>query len=65
MQQTTSHKFVKPYNRSRAKQDLRNIVMDYFNNQQQEHPLLFCAGIDICYYANLDCMYQKRSCYYE
>jgi len=65
MKQIISHKFVRPYSRSKAKENLRNIVMDYFNNNhQEEHPQLFCAGIYICYYAAADCLYQKKRCYY-
>jgi len=66
MKQTISHKFVKPYDRQRAKEDLALIIMDYFNPlEEQEHPLTFCSGIDICFYASPDCLYQKKSCYYE
>jgi len=61
-----SHKFVRPYNRQKAKENLTAMVMDYFNdNNQQEHPLNFCAGIYICAYASANCQYGMKKCYFE
>jgi len=61
-----SHKFVKPYNRAKSKGDLRQIVLDYFNQkQEQQHPLLFCAGLENCFYAEQNCLYEKKRCYCE
>jgi len=58
-------RLVRPYNRQQNKQELTVIVDDYFNNHQEEHPLLFCAGLDVCCYATANCLYKKKSCYYE
>jgi len=60
------HSRLMPYDRQRAKQDLSAMVMDYFNNNhQEEHPLTFCLGLDICAYADLNCLYKLKGCYYE
>lgn len=65
MKHTISHKFIRPYDRQKAKEDLALIVMDYFNQLEEEHPLTFCAGLDICFYATADCLYGRKKCYYE
>ena len=55
-----------PYDRKQSQKDLTLMVNDYFNNNHQpEHPLLFCAGLEVCFYVTQDCMYSKKKCYYE
>lgn len=52
-----------PYNRQGLKEELSLIVDNYFSNYQEEHPLLFCSDLDVCYYATADCLYHKKRCY--
>ena len=59
------HTRLMPYDRKQSQKDLTIMVDDYFKKEQEEHPLLFCAGLEICSYATHDCMYSKKKCYYE
>jgi len=54
-----------PYNRIDNKKDLVEQVLEYFNNEQQEHPLTFCSGLKNCFYATANCLYGIKKCYYE
>jgi len=53
-----------PYNRKQNKKQLQEMVLDYFN-EEQEHPLTFCGGMNICFYATANCLYGKKSCYFD
>jgi hypothetical protein len=55
-----------PYNRQDNKKDLVEQVLEYFSdNGEQQRPLTFCSGLNICFYATANCLYGKKSCYYE
>lgn len=61
-----SHRFnLKPhYDRQKEKEETTNTIDDYFT-QEQQHELLFCSGLEVCFYATQDCMYLKKKCYFE
>ena len=52
------------YVRADDKKQLMEIVLDYYNGELK-HPLIFCAGIEHCFYADADCLYGLRKCYFE
>jgi len=60
-------RLVKPFNRQKTNKYLTNIVDETYltQEQQEEHPLLFCAGLEYCFYAAQDCLYKKKRCYFE
>ena len=60
------HIHTTPYNRAKAQSELETEIQIAMAQLPTEpHNLMFCKGIGLCAYAESDCLYGLKSCYFE